>query len=115
MIITDHHTIEDDLPNAVACVNPKREPQGHPLRELCGAGVAWMLARALVDATAELGYVALGTVADVVPLSGVNRVLVAKGLKELSTGSVLGVIALAGKANVNLRDLRAEHIAFQLG
>lgn len=116
LVITDHHHIEGSVPGAVACVNPKRDGEAHPLYNVSGSTVAWLLSRALTeDADPELGYVALGTVADVMPMTGVNRTFVMRGLRELAGGAVLGITALAGKAKLDLRQLRAEHIAFQLG
>lgn len=116
MIITDHHSFDCDVPAVAACVNPKRDGADHPLHNVSGSTVAWLVARELIDDVKdELAYVALGTIADVMPLTGINRPLVAQGLNELSRGAVLGISALAGKAKVDLRQLRAEHVAFQIG
>lgn len=115
LVVTDHHHFDCDIPAVVACVNPKRDGTEHPLYEVSGTTVAWQVAKMLaVSADDLLGYVALGTVADVMPLTGINRTLVARGLNTLSSGSVLGITALAGKARLDMRDLRAEHIAFQI-
>lgn len=97
VIVTDHHEPGPALPPAVAIVNPKQEGCGYPFKDLCGAGVAFKLAHALLKRLAPPGengetkdflktlldYVALGTVADVVSLSGENRALVSHGLKLL--------------------------------
>ena len=115
MIITDHHHAEAKIPRAFACVNPKRDGDGHAFQNVAGSTVAWIVANELTgNAEDDLALVALGTVADVMPLIGVNRTLVAHGLHKLSLGTFMGITALAGKAGVDLRELRAEHIAFQL-
>lgn len=96
VIITDHHLPEAELPPALAVLNPKRADDTYPDKDLCGAGVAFKLAQALLG---ELGWpeerlrrmtaslvklVAIGTVADVVPLTGENRIFVKHGLKGLA-------------------------------
>ena len=99
VIVTDHHQLGPDLPAAVAVVNPLRDPAG-PFAGLAGVGVAWCLAQAL---GASLGrsvpeatdLVAIGTIADVVPLRGVNRALVRQGLATMAAAGVRpGVRAL---------------------
>ncbi len=113
-IVTDHHLIEGSLPPALAVINPQRESPDYPGREICGAGVAFHLARALTGETEDLDLVALGTVADVVPLRGENRNLVAAGLLEARRGERPGLRMLAKVAGVQLDSLTAEQIAFQL-
>ncbi|MCZ7648225.1 MAG: DHHA1 domain-containing protein [Planctomycetota bacterium] len=111
-IVVDHHHIpEAGLPPAVAVVNPQREDHAYPFRELCGAGLAFKLAWALAQAFSHaqrvtpafraflldaLGFAALGTVCDVVPLRGENRILVAQGLKAVAHGRAPGLAALVG-------------------
>ena len=89
MIVTDHHQCPPDLPEAVAVINPKRPDSGYPFDELAGVGVAFKLICALegeasgpVAAYADL--VAVGTIADVMPLAGENRYLCHMGLLEES-------------------------------
>ncbi len=129
LVITDHHTPGDERPDAVAVVNPKLPGSSYPDPMIAGVGVAWNLAAALrrrlrargwygsqrpePDLKRLLDLVALGTVADVVPLRGVNRVLVAGGLALLNARSRLGVEALREVAGVR-GDLKAGHIGFQL-
>lgn len=113
-VVTDHHQIEGELPPAVAVVNPQREPDSHPARCNCGAVVAFKLAWALTGALEDLDLAALGTVADVMPLTGENRDIVFHGLKAAAKRRV-GLDALARVAKTSLDGLRAEHIAFQLG
>jgi single-stranded-DNA-specific exonuclease len=115
IIVTDHHEIEGELPRAVAVVDPKREVPEHPGRNLSGAGVAFALVRALTGEAADLDLVALGTVADIVPLCGENRVLVALGLREMAEGRKVGIMRLAKAANLKPNEITAEKIAFQLG
>ncbi|MCL4218205.1 MAG: single-stranded-DNA-specific exonuclease RecJ [Candidatus Hydrogenedentes bacterium] len=114
LIITDHHNLDDSLPLALAIINPKREAEDHPAQHLCGAGVAFKLAWALTGGIADLDVVALGTVADVVPLQGENRDLVAMGLEQARKKPRPGLYALSRVARVDLDRLRAEDIAFQL-
>ncbi len=115
LIVTDHHELEGGLPHAIAVVNPKREPEGHPGHDLAGAGVAFTLVRALTGEAADLDLVALGTVADIVPLRGENRVLVALGLREMAERPKTGITRLAKAASLKPNEITAEKIAFQLG
>lgn len=114
VIVTDHHTLPTTLPPAVAVLNPMRPETPEPFRVLSGAGVAFMLVVALRKALREaqphreqpnlrrmLDLVTLGTVADVVPLTGVNRVLVRAGLEELSARRRVGLQALMNSAGVS--------------
>lgn len=103
MIVTDHHEPEGELPPALAVLNPKRADSRYPFRELAGVGVAFTLLRAVCQAqgvspqaTAHfLDLVTLGTVADVAPLVGENRVLVRHGLPQLTPmNKKVGVAAL---------------------
>lgn len=115
LIITDHHSIEHGLPPAVAVINPRREPEDHPLALLCGAGVAFKLSSALNGAPNDLDIAALGTVADIVPLRGENRIIVALGLKHMAQHGRVGIAELAAAASVDIREIASENIAFQLG
>lgn len=118
VIITDHHLPQEDLPRALAVVNPKRRDSRYPFAELAGVGVAWKLAQALspesrVD-SACLQLAALGTVADLVPLLDENRILTTLGLTELNNNPLPGVAALATAAGCQLGKLEADTIAFAL-
>ncbi|RPF49857.1 exonuclease RecJ [Thermodesulfitimonas autotrophica] len=92
LVVTDHHQPGPALPDAVAVVNPKRADCPYPYKELAGVGVAYQVAAGLFEsfgaqrarAAAFLDLVAIGTIADVVPLTGENRILVRAGLKELN-------------------------------
>ena len=100
VIVTDHHQPGKDLPQAAAIINPGRRDSSYPFRELAGVGVVFKLVQALEIRTKSsniwehLDLVALGTVADVVPLTGENRILVKYGLRELSRTRKPGLQAL---------------------
>lgn len=124
MIVTDHHSIGRDLPEACAVINPKRPDSAYPERMLAGVGIAYKLAQALhtaqpaprpFDLTQLLDLVALGTVADLAPLQGENRLLVRDGLKVLNEMRRPGVAALSAVAGVKPGDITAETIGFILG
>lgn len=115
LIVTDHHSVEDRLPEVVAVLNPRIEPEGHPARGLCGAGVALKLATALNGTPNDLDIAALGTVADIVPLSGENRAIVALGLKHMKRHARTGLAQLADVAGFSLAEVTSEKIGFQLG
>ena len=126
VIVTDHHHIPDDLPDAVACINPKQYVPGcECYRDLCGAGVAYQLVRALVKRCGKprglrnrdlLGLAAIGTVADIVPLTGANRSLVRQGLEALRQHSLPGLHAMLQFAGINLNNgMDAERIGFIIG
>jgi single-stranded-DNA-specific exonuclease len=122
LIVTDHHHPPAELPSAYALVNPRRpgDPSGE--KDLAGAGVALMLARALLG---ELAYalredellqlVALATVADVVPLRSANRGLVRRGLESLNRAPLTGVRALVERAGLKLGKVNAGDIGYVLG
>src|SRR6266702_8557456 len=122
VIVTDHHLPGDVLPPASAVLDPLRADCPSVEKTLCGAGVAFKLAQALA---AELGlspnlplhfldYVALATVADVVPLVGENRTLVRHGLKLLADSRWTGLRALVDAAGLAGKPLRAGHLGFIL-
>ena len=105
VIISDHHQLGEQLPRAAAVINPQQPDCPYPFKELAGVGVALKLAQGLLaqagflhEAAAlphhELDLVALGTVADVVPLTGENRILVKYGLKQLTKSRKSGIKAL---------------------
>lgn len=122
VIVTDHHLPGDALPPASAVLDPQRPDCPSPDKNLCGAGVAFKLAQALAPALGLsehvpwhlLDYVALATVADVVPLTGENRILVRHGLKLLADSRWAGLRALVETAGLGGRPLRAGHVGFIL-
>ena len=127
LIISDHHHPDDEnLPKALAVINPKRHGDLYPDKDLAGVGIAYKIAEALLsdDKTSTinaqilnslLDLVALGTVADLAPLVGENRVLVKKGLRQMSQTTRQGLFSLAAVAEVNLRKVNAGNIGFMLG
>ena len=116
VIVTDHHTLPEELPQADAVIDPLLPP--YPFPGLCGAGVAYMLRRALLGperALECLDLAALATVADMVPLTGENRVLVSLGLKQLKDTARPGIAALKASAGIRPEmPFTSEQIAFQL-
>jgi len=114
LIITDHHSIDGPLPEAVAVVNPKRETPEHPAWRLCGAGIAFKLSEALNGTRNDLDLAALGTVADIVPLLGENRVIVTLGLKHMARYARTGLAQLASVAGLKVRELRSRELGFQI-
>lgn len=130
IIVTDHHHVGAILPPALACINPRRAESGHPARDLAGVGVAFKLAQALlrtIKARSHNGHpvqpmqeddlldlVALGTVADLVPLVGENRALVARGLARLNRPARVGLQALLWEAGLRPGQITATHISFIL-
>jgi len=130
VVVADHHVAEAALPPALAVVNPNRLDETSPHGHLAAVGVAFLLAVALVRRLREAGWfgagrpapdllrwldlVALGTVCDVVPLVGVNRALVAQGLKVMARRGNAGLAALADVAGVAERP-DAYHLGYVLG
>ncbi|MBX3176459.1 MAG: single-stranded-DNA-specific exonuclease RecJ [Candidatus Hydrogenedentes bacterium] len=115
LIITDHHAIENGLPDALAVINPQREPEDYPGRHLCGAGVAFKLSTALNGTPNDLDIAALGTVADIVPLVGENRTIVALGLRHMARHQRNGIAKLAQVAGIDLAGISSVDIGFQIG
>lgn len=128
LIVTDHHEIPPRLPEAFAILNPKQAGDAFPGKELAGVGVAFYLLIALRKALREAGMlgdrepnlrraldlVAVGTVADMAPLKGVNRILVREGLKVLSRTARPGLKALKEVAGVD-GEVSADQVGFRLG
>jgi single-stranded-DNA-specific exonuclease len=123
VVVTDHHLPGLALPPANAVVDPQRPDDESGLGVLCGTGVAFKLAQALVEPLGLpvnlplhlLDYVALATVADVVPLVGENRVLVRHGLKLLRASRWPGLRALVAVTGLAEKEVRASHLGFMLG
>ncbi len=126
-IVLDHHTISDPRPAPCALVNPQLLPEGAPARNLCSAGLAFKLAHALlkqgrtegwagaveIDLKDFLDLAALGTIADLVPLRGENRVFARHGLERLANSARLGLQALKRGAGLE-GAVTARQAAFQL-
>ena len=120
VIITDHHTPPERKPDALAIVNPRMPGNVYPFPELCGAGIAYKLASALLDYVGEAGdpslleLAALGTVADLVPMRDENRYLVQRGLATLGATRRPGLRALLRRVNLEGHQVRAEDISFRI-
>jgi len=123
VIICDHHLPPSTLPPAVAILNPRRPGCEYPFKELCGVGIAFKLLQALYGPGANdetwplLDLVALGTIADLVPMVGENRILVKHGLDQLAVTNRPGLRALAEVAGISLTGpgaLTTGRIAFGL-
>jgi single-stranded-DNA-specific exonuclease len=133
VIITDHHEPKDDLPQAMAILNPKQVHCNYPFKELCGAGIAYKLVQALIIKGRQhsglvknfnklpdgwekwlLDLVALATVADMVPLMGENRTLVYWGLLVLRKSRRVGIQALCNKLRISQQLLDENDIGFSI-
>lgn len=119
MVITDHHECHEELPAAEAVVNPKRPDSEYPFRELAGVGVAFKLVSALMGSQDKAleryaDLVALGTVADVMPIIGENRLIVAEGLRHLAEPRSLGLEMLLREAGMKGRKLTSGTISYVL-
>ncbi|MEM6366081.1 MAG: single-stranded-DNA-specific exonuclease RecJ, partial [Planctomycetota bacterium] len=130
LVITDHHTLADSLPDAAAIVHPRLPGTSYPFGELCGAGDAFQLAWSLCQTFAgskkvtqpmrrflmqSLSLAAIGTVADVVPLIDENRILVAQGLRTLGAEPPLGLVELMKITKLDeASTLNTESISFNL-
>ena len=120
LIITDHHLPPETLPKAVAVVDPRRLDDTSPFKGLCGAGVAFKLCAALDGCPPEemLDYcgdlAAVGTVADVMPLTGENRTLVKSGLRQLQNTDRPGLEALLEEVGLAGRPITAENISYAI-
>ncbi len=121
VVITDHHEPPHALPDACAIIDPLRPGCEYPFKSLAGVGVAFKLAEALLRehggaerASEYLDAVALGTIADVVPLVGENRVLARLGLERLNRGSRIGLNSLVRVAKLSGKNISSGQVAFVL-
>ena len=132
VIVTDHHSVGPNLPPALAVINPQRVDCASNFKRLAGVGVAYRLAQAVLRAVAQqpwgrlseeqaqeaeenlLDFVALGTVADMMPLLGENRSLVQRGLARINTAPRVGLQSLIAKADLRPGTVDATAISFRL-
>ncbi|MCB0061552.1 MAG: single-stranded-DNA-specific exonuclease RecJ, partial [Caldilineaceae bacterium] len=132
MIITDHHSVGPELPPALAVINPRRKDCTSNFERLAGVGVAYRLAQAVLRAvagrrgsalsadqvqeieTSLLDLVAIGTVADMMPLLGENRELVQRGLAQLNRAERVGMRELMARADLSPGNVNAGAISFRL-
>jgi len=125
LIISDHHHPDGlNLPPALAVINPKQHNDPYPDKDLAGVGIAYKIAEALMSTRQSpvsfqlndlLDLVALGTVADLAPLVGENRVLVRRGIKQIRETKRQGLFSLAGIAGTKTDKITAGNIGFMLG
>ena len=121
VVVTDHHMPAGELPAALAVVDPHREDDHSEFKDLSGVGVAYKLICALENATPEellpmyADLVALGTVADVMPLRNENRVIVREGLMYINNTARIGLSALIEVSGLNDKELGAGNLAFNIG
>lgn len=121
VIVTDHHQPGTRLPPALAVINPSQRGDSYPFKELAGVGVAYKLAQALLRRLGEqepiesLDLVAIGTVADIVPLYGENRQLVRMGLEQLNRTQRLGLRAIIETIGHEFGHLNTTTIGFGIG
>ena len=119
LVITDHHECKSELPQAIALVDPHRKDQPQPVTEMAGVGVAFKLAAAIEGEQEMLldqycDFLCLGTVADVMPLTGENRTMVARGLKALENPRRVGIAALMAECSVQKGPVTAGTIGYTL-
>ncbi|MEA3560699.1 MAG: DHHA1 domain-containing protein, partial [Candidatus Omnitrophota bacterium] len=117
-IIIDHHQpLDDVIPKALAVINPKRSDSKYPYKDLAAVGLVFKTIWALVsrqEAISYLGLVALGTVADVVAMTGENRLIVKRGLTLLANSKLPGIRALIKVSGLDNKELVDRHVSFIL-
>lgn len=119
LIITDHHTPSDTLPDAYAIINPKQIDCHYPFKEICGAQVGWLLMGLLkqelglsIDMRQFFPFLALAIIADVMPLVGINRSIVKTGLEMMQTSPLSPFLLI--RDFLNRSNISSEDIAFQI-
>ncbi|NNF47428.1 MAG: single-stranded-DNA-specific exonuclease RecJ, partial [Desulfofustis sp.] len=128
-IVTDHHQVPDSMPQADATINPKQQDCQFPFNDLSGVGVAFYLAAALRNKIAHtdllkttyipnmksfLDFVAIGTIADIMPLKGVNRILVKGGFESIAASSHRGIRNLFTTLDINSELLTSDAVSFRI-
>ena len=121
-VVTDHHAIPETLPEAVAVVDLHRSDCNSSFKELSGVGVAFKLVQAIEGDYADVDgllenysdLAALGTIGDIVSLTGENRVLVKNGLMHINNGDRIGIAALSEESGINKRRITAGNVSFTL-
>ncbi|ONI41666.1 single-stranded-DNA-specific exonuclease RecJ [Candidatus Epulonipiscium fishelsonii] len=122
IIITDHHECQEHLPDAFCIINPKRNDSTYPSNILAGVGITFKIIHAIAkrenivdEIWKYLDIVSIGTVADIVPLVGENRVLTALGFKQMLKTEHLGLKALLDLVTVNNKKITSSLIGYQIG
>ncbi|MGI6153924.1 MAG: single-stranded-DNA-specific exonuclease RecJ [Christensenellaceae bacterium] len=115
-IVTDHHECPLVLPKADCILNPKRPGEEYPYKHLCGAGVAFKFAHALLgeEAMEYIDLAAFATIADIVPLLGENRVIAKLGLEKMNRNPNLGIAVLFRKTGIRREQIDAQTVSFAL-
>lgn len=122
-IICDHHVPDDTMPPAVAILNPKREDDAYPFKHLCGCGVGFKLMQAFAKNNGIsfslliplLDFCAVSIAADIVPVTGENRILAYHGLRQLNQNPNIGLKAIVDICGLNGRTLSMSDIVFKIG
>lgn len=126
VVVTDHHSLPENLPEAVAIINPHQKDCPYPNKEICGSSIAYKLAQALMQKywntpelqtylKHQLGIVALGVVADCMALKDENRILVKEGLKIINQGILPTVNALIEVSGLENKEITSTALGFQIG
>ena len=122
-IICDHHVPDDEMPPAVAILNPKRPDDSYPFKRLCGCGVGFKLMQAFAKNNGIpfsrliplLDFCAVSIAADIVPVTDENRILAFHGLKQLNQNPSIGLKAIIDICGLNGRELSMSDIVFKIG
>lgn len=116
VIVTDHHSMPAELPEAFAIVHPEHEGADYPFKHLAGVGVAFKLATALLETipTEFLDLVAIGTIADMVSLTDENRILVKNGLALLKQTERVGLLELLRLSDIDMNSINEETVGFTI-
>ena len=122
-IICDHHVPDEDMPDAVAVLNPKREDDPYPFKHLCGCGVGFKFMQAFAKNNGIpfsrliplLDFCAVSIAADIVPVTEENRILAFHGLKQLNQNPSIGLKAIIDICGLNGRDISMSDIVFKIG
>ncbi|MBQ4517820.1 MAG: single-stranded-DNA-specific exonuclease RecJ [Clostridia bacterium] len=123
VIVTDHHECKDNVPHSIAVLNPKQADCEYPFKKLAGIGVVFKLLQALTEELKfhmqalydeYLDIVALGTIADVMPLTGENRIIVKNGLKQISYTSNRGIRALIKQSEIDSAHITTGTVGYVL-
>ncbi len=122
-IICDHHVPDEELPPAVAILNPKREDSTYPFKHLCGCGVGFKFMQAFAKNNGIpfsrliplLEFCAVSIAADIVPITGENRILAFHGLKQLNQNPSVGLKAIIEICGLTGRELNMSDIVFKIG
>ena len=122
-IICDHHVPDEEMPQAAAILNPKREDDTYPFKHLCGCGVGFKFMQAFAKSNGIsfsrliplLDFCAVSIAADIVPVAGENRILAYHGLKQLNQNPNIGLKAIIDICGLNGRTLSMSDIVFKIG